>query len=70
MNDNNYMNNNGSVDKVSKLEYNKKMLNRRVFITSGNYYGIIIQVIDDENFKIRTDGGEEYVVSCFDIRSI
>lgn len=68
------MNNNGKptscLDNLSKIDYNKKMLNRRVFITNGNYYGIIIEVIDDENFKVRTDKGEEYVVSCFDIRSI
>ncbi len=62
--------NKGNIDNSLKIEYHKKMINQRVFVLSGNFYGCIKEIIDDENFKIISDNGEEKEVSGFDIRSI
>ena len=39
-------------------------------LTKGGYFGIIIDTIDSEHFKVKTDKGEERVVEIFDVRSM
>lgn len=58
------------IDVSSKLYYNRKMLNNRVFVVDGNYYGVIIEIINDEYFRVKSDKGEERIVNIFDIRAI
>ena len=58
------------IDIPSRLDYNRKMLNNRVFVVDGNYYGVIIEIIDGEHFKIKSDKGEERAVNIFNIRAI
>lgn len=55
-----------------KLEYNKKMLGKRVFVTSTipGYFGVVLDVIDINHFRVKSDKGEENIVEIFDIRSI
>lgn len=57
---------------MSKLEYNKKMLNKRVFcITpSGGFYGFVIEVVDADTFKVKSDKGDDVLVDVFDIREV
>ena len=61
---------NTNIETPTKLDYHKRMLNNRVFVVDGNYYGVVIEVIDDEHFKIKSDKGEERAVNIFDIRAI
>ena len=53
------------------LEYNKKMINKRVYVTlkMGGYFGTVIDVVGSEHFKIKPDKGEEQIVEIFDVRS-
>jgi len=62
---------NTNLDNIPKIEYNKKMLNKWVFcLLNGGFYGLVTDVLDEENFKIRTDKGEIKTVSLFDIRAV
>lgn len=59
-----------SNDGLSKIAYNKKMLNKWVFCTlDGGFYGLVMDILDAENFKIKTEKGEERIVSLFDVRA-
>lgn len=66
------MTKNTKLNEELKLTYNKKMINKRVFVTlaGGGFFGTVIDVIDDEKFKVKPDKGEERVVEIFDIRSL
>ena len=56
---------------MSKLDYNRKMVNKRVFcLVNGGFYGFITDVIDDETFKVKSDKGDDVIVSVFDIREV
>lgn len=59
------------VDKNTKLEYHKKMLGKRIFVCSnGGYFGVVIEILDEERFKVKLEKGEDRVVEIFDVRSI
>lgn len=68
-------NQNNNVENLTKeqlkLEYNKKMIDKRVFITlnSGGYFGTVTDIVDLERFKVKTDKGEDRIVEIYDIRS-
>lgn len=70
-NQNNQPPDSAPLDNLPKIEYNKRMLNKWVFcILNGGFYGFVTDILDDENFKIKTDKGEEKIVSLFDIRAV
>lgn len=59
------------IKNMSKLDYNRKMVNKRVFcLVNGGFYGFITDVIDDETFKVKSDKGDDVIVSVFDIREV
>ncbi len=60
-----------NLDKNSKLEYHKKMVGKKIFVVSnGGYFGTILEVVDDEHFKVKPDKAEDRIVEIFDVRSI
>lgn len=54
------------------IEFNKKMIGKRILVVSGEYEGPakIVEVIDEENFLVETKDSQKFEVSMFDIRSL
>ncbi len=53
-----------------KIETNRKMIGKEVFVNSdGGWRGVVIEVLNQEEFWIFRNGNYERV-SIFDIRSI
>lgn len=54
------------------IEFNKKMIGKRILVISGEYEGPakIVEVIDEENFLVEVSKTKENIeVSMYDIRS-
>ncbi len=56
---------------MSKIDYNRKMLNKRVFcLTNGGFYGFVVDVVDENTFKVKSDKGDDVLVDVFDVREV
>lgn len=56
---------------MSKIEYNKKSIGKRVFVTEeGGFYGLIIDVIGDSSFLIKDDKEKLHEINLFNVRYI
>ena len=53
------------------IEFNKRMIGKRILVVSEEYEGPakIVEVIDEENFLVKTKDSQKFEVSMFDIRS-
>ena len=53
------------------IEFNKRMIGKRILVVSEEYEGPakIVEVIDEENFLVKTKDSQKLEVSMFDIRS-
>jgi hypothetical protein len=54
------------------IEFNKRMIGKRILVVSGEYEGPakIVEVIDEENFLVQAKDSQKFEVSMFDIRSL
>lgn len=55
---------------MTKIEVNKKMIGKSVYVLNGRWSGTVVEVVDDETFIIIDDGGVKHKVDIFDIRAI
>lgn len=54
-----------------KLEYNKKSIGKRCFVSVGKgFFGIIIDVRGTDYFIVKNDDGDIHEVSIFNIRYV
>ena len=58
---------------MDKIEYNKKMIGKRVIISQSNkndWVGSIIGIESEEVFIVENQEGKTHLVDIFDIRSV
>ncbi len=58
-------------EKQQRLEFNKKLEGKRVYIISGRgFYAFVKKALDLDMFIVEDDKNREYSVSIYDIRQL
>lgn len=55
---------------MTKVEVNKKMIGKSVYVLDGQWNGTVVEVVDDETFMVADESGTKHRVDIFDIRAI